>query len=44
MSGLRESLPCPSDLSHQVWMFCLLNGHVVSPELKQAHQSAYLPL
>lgn len=28
MSGLQESLPCPSDLSHQVQVFCLLNGHM----------------
>lgn len=44
MSGLQESLPCPSDLSHQVQVFCLLNGHMVFPELTQAHQAAFPPL
>lgn len=42
MSGLRESLPCPSGLSRQVRLFCLLNGHMVFAELRQAHQPAFL--
>lgn len=39
-----ESLPCPSGLSRQVRLFCLLNGHTVFPELRQAHQPAFLSL
>lgn len=44
MSGLEESFLCPSDLSHQVQVFCLLSGHMVFPELTQAHQAAFPPL
>ena len=44
VSGFRESSPCPGELSPQVQVFCVLNGHMGFSRTAQIHQSAFLHL